>query len=224
MDAFEQVFFAGLEPDQRNILWVRHSHAGHHELHFVIPRVELASGNSFNATPEHADLHNARFIRWGATPGKDERAEAKEAIHAFLKTKLEANLVHNRVDVLAALQEVGLEINRAGKDYITVKDPESGEKLRLKGGIYAEQWQSHLNSLTERIKAKTEQDTQEIETLTRQQFENLSRSLSESSKNALSTTESIILKNISALEQTIISRCQVLSWAFSKKCLCKPAC
>jgi hypothetical protein len=175
MDAFEQMAFAGLEPDQRNILWVRHIHAEHHELHFVIPRVELASGNSFNAcppgwqkhfdvfrdlanirenwarpddpararlhTPEYADLHKARLIRWGATPGKDERAEAKEAVHAFLKTKLEADLVHNRADVLTALQEVGLEINRAGKDYITVKDPESGEKLRLKGGIYAEQWQ-----------------------------------------------------------------------------------
>ena len=37
------------------------------------------------------------------------------------------------------LTEAGLEINRAGKDYLTVKDPESGEKLRLKGGIYAEQ-------------------------------------------------------------------------------------
>jgi hypothetical protein len=149
MDAFEQVSFAGLEPDQRNILWVRHLHAGHHELHFVIPRVELASGNSFNScppgwqkdfdvfrdlantregwarpddpalarlhTPEHADLYNARLIRWGATPGKDERAEAKEAIHAFLKTKLEANLVHNRTDVLTTLQEVGLEINPRGQ-------------------------------------------------------------------------------------------------------------
>ncbi|GFH63071.1 MAG: hypothetical protein ZNDK_0842 [Candidatus Desulfovibrio kirbyi] len=88
---------------------------------------------SRSVTPEHADLHNARFIRWGANPDKDDRAEVKEAIHAFLKTKLEANLVHNRADVLAALQEVGLEINRAGKDYITVKEPESGEKLRLIG-------------------------------------------------------------------------------------------
>ena len=39
-----------------------------------------------------------------------------------------------------ALQEAGLEINRAGKDYITVKDPDSGEKLRPTGGTYAEHW------------------------------------------------------------------------------------
>ena len=43
MDAFERVAFAGLEADQRNILWVRHTHAGHHELHFLIPRLELSS-------------------------------------------------------------------------------------------------------------------------------------------------------------------------------------
>lgn len=51
MDDFEQVAFAGLEPDQRNILWVWHIHAGHHELHFVIPRVELSSGKAFNPCP-----------------------------------------------------------------------------------------------------------------------------------------------------------------------------
>lgn len=177
MDDFEQVAFAGLEPDQRNILWVRHSHAGHHELHFVIPRVELSSGKAFNPcppgwqkhfdvfrdlhniredwarpddpararlhTPEHADLHNARLLRWGKTPNKDERGEAKEAIHAYLAGLFAQGMLTSRADVITALQETGLEIHRSGKNYITVKDPKSGEKLRLKGGIYAEHW--HYN-------------------------------------------------------------------------------
>ncbi|EPO4122229.1 relaxase/mobilization nuclease domain-containing protein [Salmonella enterica subsp. enterica serovar Newport] len=51
MDRFEHLAFAGMEPDQYNILWVRHSHAGHHELHFVTPRVELSTGKSFNIRP-----------------------------------------------------------------------------------------------------------------------------------------------------------------------------
>ena len=178
MDDFEQVAFAGLEPDQRNILWVRHSHAGHHELHFVIPRVELSTGKAFNPcppgwqkhfdvlrdlhnhqegwarpddpararlhTPEHADLHKARLLRWGKTPSKDERGEAKQAIHDYLRQCIEQGTVTSRADVLTALQETGLGINRAGKDYVTVKDPESGEKLRLKGGIYAEHWKFEL--------------------------------------------------------------------------------
>ena len=178
MDDFEEMAFAGLEPDQRNILWVRHSHAGHHELHFVIPRVELSSGKAFNPcppgwqkhfdvfrdlhnhredwarpddptrarlhTPEHADLHNARLLRWGKAPNKNERAAAKDAVHDYIRTNIEQGLVRNRADVLQALAGAGLEINRAGKDYITVKDPESGEKLRLKGGIYAEYWKFEL--------------------------------------------------------------------------------
>src|SRR5688500_2996885 len=51
MDGFERVALAGLQPDQYSILWVRHQHAGHHELHFVVPRVELVTGKSLNIAP-----------------------------------------------------------------------------------------------------------------------------------------------------------------------------
>ncbi len=51
MDAFEELAFAGLQHDQYNILWTRHTHADHHELHFVVPRVELYGGKSFNPCP-----------------------------------------------------------------------------------------------------------------------------------------------------------------------------
>ena len=176
MDSFEAVAFAGLAEDQRNILWVRHGHAGHPELHFVIPRVELGSGKAFNPcppgwqkafdifrdllnitegwaspddpararihTPDHADLHRARLIRWGRKPDKDERADAKNAIHDYLRALIEDGIIRNREDVLAALRDAGLEIHRVGKDYVSVKDPDSEEKLRLKGGIYAERFEA----------------------------------------------------------------------------------
>ncbi|MCL1916140.1 MAG: hypothetical protein FWG17_05490 [Desulfovibrionaceae bacterium] len=77
----------------------------------------------------------------------------------------------------------------------------------------------NLTSLAERIRAKTEQDAQEIENLTRQQFENLSRSLSASSKTALSTTENAIRSSIAELEKNIISRCQSLGAMFNRKYL-----
>jgi hypothetical protein len=179
MADFENVAFAGLEPDQRYILWVRHTHAGHHELHFVIPRLELSSGKDFNAcppdwqkdfsvfrdlqnrreswirpddpaharerTPDHADLHNARLLRWGGTPKKDDRAETKDAIHGFLMSNVQQGSVHNRESLLLCLRNVGVEINRAGKDYISVKHPYSGVKLRLKGGIYTADWTAKKN-------------------------------------------------------------------------------
>ena len=80
MDDFEAVAFAGLTPDQYNILWVRHSHAGHHELHFVIPRMELSTGKAFNAFPpgwanDFAPLRDLENIRNGWTrPDDPERA------------------------------------------------------------------------------------------------------------------------------------------------------
>ena len=174
MDAFEQVAFAGLEADQRNILWVRHTHAGHHELHFLIPRLELSSGKDFNACPpgwqkdfdvfrdlfnwregwarpddparardelpKKADLFKARMARWGKEISESDRDRPREVIHAILKEQVSQGLVRSREDVLNALKEQGLNINREGGDYISVIAPESGMKMRCRGGFYAKGW------------------------------------------------------------------------------------
>ena len=77
----------------------------------------------------------------------------------------------------------------------------------------------NLNSLTEKMRAKTERERQELEALTRKQFDALSKSLSESSKNALSTTETVILSQFASLERNVTSRCRIMSAAFGWKCL-----
>ena len=178
MDDFEKIAFAGLAPDQYNILWVRHNHAGHHELHFVIPRVELRSGNSYNPCPpgwknyfnpmrdlhnnregwarpddpvrargqkpDKADLKLARLKRWGKAAIPDERSKIKQSITDYLLKLLEQGAIQSREQVMEGLRDVGLEINRTGTDYISVKDNESGQKYRLKGGIYGEHfWLSY---------------------------------------------------------------------------------
>ena len=174
MNAFERVAFAGLEADQRHILWVRHTHAGHHELHFLIPRLELSSGKDFNACPpgwhkgfdvfrdlfnwregwarpddparardelpKKADLFKARMARWGKEIRESDRDRAKEVIHAFLKEKVARRLVRDREDVLNALKEQGLRINREGRDYISVIAPDNGMKMRFRGGFYVSGW------------------------------------------------------------------------------------
>ena len=206
MDAFERIAFAGLEPDQRNVLWVRHSHAGHHELHFVIPRLELSGGNDFNACPpgwrkdfdvfrdlfnwregwarpddpararedlpKKADLFKARLERWGKEVKESESDKAREVIHAYLKEKIDQGLVSDRAGIFAALKEAGLSINRAGKDYISVKDQESGKKLRFKGVIYREDWtpktaepeesEDEQREKTRKIIARLEQDLERV--------------------------------------------------------------
>ncbi|GHV49897.1 hypothetical protein FACS1894168_0300 [Deltaproteobacteria bacterium] len=77
----------------------------------------------------------------------------------------------------------------------------------------------NLRALAERARTQTEQDAQEIESLTRKQFENLSASLSESSKAALSTTESVIRSGIADIEKSLTSRFLSLGDIFSRKYL-----
>ncbi|MDR2573566.1 MAG: hypothetical protein LBC94_04350 [Desulfovibrio sp.] len=77
----------------------------------------------------------------------------------------------------------------------------------------------NLNSLTEKLKAKADQERREMESLTRQQLDILSQSLRESSKAALGTTEAVILHQLTNLEQSVTSRCRILSAAFGWKCL-----
>lgn len=77
----------------------------------------------------------------------------------------------------------------------------------------------NLNSLTEKMKARTERERQELEALTRQQFNSLSENLSASSKNALSSTEAAIQAQFTALEKSVASRCGILSRMFGKRLL-----
>lgn len=57
MDGFERLAFAGLDPTQYEVLWVRHTHEDRVELHFCTPRLELTTGKSLNIAPP--GYHNA---------------------------------------------------------------------------------------------------------------------------------------------------------------------
>ena len=217
MDAFERVAFAGLEPDACNVLWVRHSHAGHHELHFVIPRTELSTGKAFNPLPpgwqKHMDIVRDLFNEWEgwARPddparartrqpgntglinsrrkreGKAEKEDPREMLHAFVEERIAQGRIRNRQDILTSFREVGLEVSRAGSGYITVTLPEDGKNIASKGACM-----TNLGALNERLQSRLRQDREEIEAQARHELENLSANLSESSANALHTIEAAI--------------------------------
>ena len=165
MDAFERLAFAGMDPEQYDITWVRHQHTegGRVELHFVTPRMELNTGKALNVAPpgwerSYAPLRDT--LNWSqgwARPDDTERAtelhraperaddgfrlrEGREGIHAYLTALVAAERVTDRGSMVLALQEAGLQVPRQGKDYLTVHDPDSGEKFRMKGRIYEKEW------------------------------------------------------------------------------------
>ncbi len=159
MDAFDELAFAGLDRDQIDMLWVRHSHEGRVELHFCTPRMELTSGKSLNIAPpgyqkamdslrdmlnkEHGwadpqDPSRSQDIK--QLPEKKLRAQGREDIQHWLEDLIVAGQVSSRPDMVAALEGAGFELPRQGKTYLTVKDPDSDTRWRLKGDIFHADW------------------------------------------------------------------------------------
>lgn len=166
MDRFEAVAFAGLNNDQYAILWVRHEHAGHHELNFLVPRAELSTGKSLNIAPpgparrelfdtfrslvnieyELSDPEDPQRSRPVRVPhhiaklraadlraGREAGEDARELIAVAIARAVDDGQITDRNDVVAFLRDAGLQINREGKDYLSVRDPETNNKYRLKG-------------------------------------------------------------------------------------------
>ena len=75
---------------------------------------------------------DAALVRGGLAKTEDP----KRLITEYLVTCVESGKVRNRDDILAVLSEAGIDVNRAGKDYLSVR-PEPGAKpVRLKGALY----------------------------------------------------------------------------------------
>lgn len=157
MADFERLAFAGLDQDRYSIVWVRHSHAGHHELHFVVPRVELSTGKSLNiAPPGYKDTFDPWRTMWNiqqdwsdptdpmrardlGKPNFDspDRKALREDVHAYVSTLVMAGDIVDRDTLMSHLQDAGLKISRAGDSYISIYHPSNPElKAKLKGAFY----------------------------------------------------------------------------------------
>jgi hypothetical protein len=161
MDNFERLAFAGLDPPQYEVLWVRHTHEDRVELHFCTPRLELTSGRSLNIAPpgyqnafdslrdvmnerhgwaDPMELERTQEVR--DTIETPTRAQGRDELHAWLQDQISVGLIIDRGSMLDALTDAGFDIPRAGKAYLTAEDPDTGERWRLKGEIFHEDWQA----------------------------------------------------------------------------------
>ena len=82
--------------------------------------------------PKHLALKSATGLRQGL----DRTPDSAQAVTAYLSQQVELGLVNDRASLLASLHDAGLETPRAGKHYITVLDPQTGERFRLRGALY----------------------------------------------------------------------------------------
>ncbi len=65
----------------------------------------------------------------------------RRLITGFLLQEIERGTVTDRASLVEAVKQTGLTVPRQGKDYLTVEDPGSGGRWRLKGAIYGQGFQ-----------------------------------------------------------------------------------
>ena len=65
----------------------------------------------------------------------------RRLITGFLLQEIERGTVTDRASLVEAVKQTGLTVPRQGKDYLTVEDPGSGGRWRLKGAIYGHGFQ-----------------------------------------------------------------------------------
>ena len=156
IDDFESTFYAGLESDKFDVLWVKHTHEGNTELHFVAPRLELSTGKALNAFPPgYEKMSDAWRDKWNfdkgwESPSDPARAklvkvpdftqkmkvdDARQQITNFLTQRVVDGLIEDRSGVVKSLSEIG-QINRESAEYISIKVEGIEKPIRLKGAIY----------------------------------------------------------------------------------------
>lgn len=166
IESFQNMVCAGLSSERINWLWVKHQDKGRLELHFVIPNVDLITGKRFAPYYDRSDrplfrawerLTNAFYgFTNPADPNLKRKAvippylpvdkqQALTLINARMNVLANAGQINSRADVILDLEKIGFVINRAGKDYISIKD-KSGKKLRLRGAYYEEAYKMPAKS------------------------------------------------------------------------------
>ena len=166
LDDFEHLAWAGLDPDRYAWAAIRHDDQdGGTHVHILAARVDLATGKSLNIAPPGwqkdydplRDFHNekhhwarpddparARIVQPGhqalidADHRKDRLAtepDPKALLTGHLQDLIANGNITNRADIIQELETFG-EITRAGKNYVSVRLPNSDKPIRLKGVIY----------------------------------------------------------------------------------------
>ncbi|MEZ8339466.1 relaxase/mobilization nuclease domain-containing protein [Vibrio cyclitrophicus] len=156
-ELFEDLCFAGFPKEERLIDWVRHKHQGNIENHFLIPRIHLATGLSFNpAPPGHENDFNLlrdylNLKHDLASPldamhrrltqnskGFDKRYKLKKEINRWVSDMITNNRVNSRADIIGVLnsdkfkQAAGVTHVSESKNFLRLHFKDK-KNLRLKG-------------------------------------------------------------------------------------------
>ena len=154
---FEYALLGDYMLERVNVLWVEHSDKnGRLELNFLIPKIDLITGNSFNPYLAKFDQNRIDLIKRIINdeynlsspddPAREQTISASkknighyqnlEELDKKLHELVKGGYIKNRDHMIELLNQSGIEVTRSTKKSITVMLPNQKIKNRLKGGIY----------------------------------------------------------------------------------------
>lgn len=197
---FERVLLGEYMLERTNILWVEHSDKnGRLELNFLIPKIDLVTGKSFNPYFDKYDQSRIDLIKRIINdeynlsspddPAREQMISASkknighyknlEELDKKLHELVREGYIKNRDHMIELLNQSGIEVTRSTKKSITVVLPNQKTKNRLKGGIYdanftgAQGLGELSQSSSRRIKEFYNRDTQAERERNRRKLEEL---------------------------------------------------
>lgn len=156
LDDFRETMGPGMSEDRLAYTAIRHEEPGGRiAIHILCARVDLETGKAYNPAPpnwqkRYDPLRDAwNFEKGWSRPDDPSRSrdsahvqinrkdrDTRESITGLIAQKVESGLISDRGGVKRELIDMGFTITREGKDYLSVKDAESGDKFRLKGAYF----------------------------------------------------------------------------------------
>ena len=197
---FERALLGDYMLDRVNVLWIGHSDKnGRLELNFLIPKIDMPTGKSFNPYLAKFDQHRIDLIKriindeYNLSSPDDPAREQTisgnkknighyqnlEELDKKLHDLAKEGYIKNRDHMIELLNQSGIEVTRSTKKSITVVLPNQKTKNRLKGGIYdanftgAQGLGELSQSSSRRIKEFHNRDTQAERERNRRKLEEL---------------------------------------------------
>ncbi|MCW4151993.1 relaxase/mobilization nuclease domain-containing protein [Halomonas sp. 18H] len=212
---FEKTLLPGLEPDQYSSLWVKHEDKGRVELHFMFAGEELYSNKRLNAYYHRAD--GTRINAWkdainveynlhdpNAPKNKQKllhpdnlpkgRKELAEKLSDHMVKMMGGGYISaNREGVLHELKMLNLEVARETKTSISIKNPEGGQNIRLKGSLWERDFRpvEHAGEAVEARNAEYDGQAQERARIARNRVNELCERREELNRKKYAKPESM---------------------------------
>lgn len=205
IEAFERTFTPNLQ-ERVPIFWVKHQDKGNTELHFIAPMQDAKTGKQFNICPpgeqfqqmfkDFQALANDKYgweqVRPSLFKTEMSKVEAlaednkniKKILSKELEKKIKTGELNHRNDLMDYLKNIGFEITRVGKDYISLKYKKAKKATRFKGPVFSfgANYQDLLKQFSQPTKL-TDTERTEIKTRLARACKNRERSLLEQLDN-----------------------------------------